>query len=139
MNEISIKEKNNLVILELSKVEKATIIYALESYKTYILYREKTENGLKGLMKSIYVDLKSTIRLFKKGSDLPGTINDLHNIISSLFHLQNFYMGAKIANPDKDIKYKIKIVIARIEGIWDKLRSLIESNNDFKNLSYLLP
>ena len=79
MSEVSEKEECRKVELILTGLEKATSLYALESYKAYIGYRKKTAKGLEGLMKSIFVELKSTIRLLKKVSDLSE--NDLHNII----------------------------------------------------------
>ena len=134
MSEIIEKEECRKVELILTGLEKATSLYALESYKAYIEYRKKTAKGLEGLMKSIFVELKSTIRLIKKGSVLSEA--DLHNLISSLSFLKKYFLNDQYLSPGDSIKYKRDI--ARIDGIFDKIRFLVESNNELRCLKYLL-
>lgn len=135
MSEIEENKECVKVELILTGLEKATSLYALESYKAYIGYRKKTAKGLEGLMKSIFVGLKSTIRLLKKGSVLSET--DLHNLISSLSFLKKYFLNDQQLSPEDNIKYKRDI--ARIDGIFDKIRSLVESNKELRSLKYLLP
>ena len=135
MNEIIEKEECRKVELILTGLEMATSLYALESYKVYIGYRKKTDKGLESLMKSIFVELKPTIRLLKKRSAL--SVNDLHNLISSLFFLKEHFLNDNILSPEDKIKYKRDI--ARIDVIFDKIRSLVESNKELGVLKYSLP
>ena len=135
MSAIVEKEECRKVELILTGLEKATSLYALESYKAYIGFRKKTAKGFEGLMKSIFVELKSTIRQMKKGSILSE--NDLHNLISSLSFLKKYFLNDQYLSPEDNIKFKRDI--ARIDGIFDKIKSLIESNKELIGLKYLLP